>query len=71
MKGFIIFSRKNGNLVYSKYFNLAGDLSKEVTFQNLVFDGQDPSKIATQFYQLFKMTEIMMEEYKDEYPEDF
>lgn len=46
MKGFIIFSRKNGSLIYSKYFNPSGDLSKEVSFLNLVFDGQDPSKIA-------------------------
>jgi hypothetical protein len=35
----------------------------------LVFDKQDPIKIASQFYALVKMTDIMYEEYKDEYPE--
>ena len=35
----------------------------------MVFDKQDPLKIASQFYALIKMTEIMHEEYKEEYPE--
>jgi hypothetical protein len=29
MKGFIIFNNKNGELLYSKYFNDKGELSKE------------------------------------------
>ena len=46
MKGFIIFNKKDGSLIYSKYFNNKGELSKELGFTNLVFDGQDPTKIA-------------------------
>lgn len=35
----------------------------------MVFDKQDPLKIASQFFALIKMTEIMYEEYKEEFPE--
>jgi hypothetical protein len=34
----------------------------------MVFDKQDPLKIASQFFVLSKMTEIMCEEYKEEFP---
>lgn len=69
MKGFIVFNNKQGSLLYSKYFNEEQKLSKESGFTNLVFDKQDPMKIASQFFALMKMTELMAEEYKEEYPE--
>ena len=46
MKGFIILNNKNGNLVYNRYFNERGILSKETGYKNLCFDQQDPLKIA-------------------------
>lgn len=69
MKGFIIFNNKTGSLLHSKYFNTEQKLSKEEGFNNMVFDKQDPLKIASQFFALIKMTEIMYEEYKEEFPE--
>jgi hypothetical protein len=35
----------------------------------VIFDKQDPYKIAMQFYALIKMTDIMYEEYKEDYPD--
>lgn len=46
MKGFIVLNRTNGDLIYSKYFNSSGELSKEESYQNTVFDGIDPSTVA-------------------------
>ena len=70
MKGFIILNNKNGNLVYSRYFNDRQVLSKETGYKNLCFDQQDPIKIANQFFALIKMQEMMVEEYKTEFPDD-
>ena len=70
MKGFVIFNNQNGNLVYSRYFNAKLTLSKEAGFKNLTFDQQDPHKIAAMFFSLIKITNIMAEEYKEEYPDD-
>ena len=58
-----------GQLLFSKYFNADQKLSKDDQYDNLIFDKQDPLKIAAQFFALIKMTDIMFEEYKDEYPE--
>src|SRR6056300_1318167 len=70
MKGFIIFNNNNGNLVYVQYFTESGKLSKEEGYQNMCFDYHDPLKIANQLFAMIKMTEMVAEEYKDEYPED-
>jgi len=59
MKGLIVYNNKNGTLLHSKYFNSEKKLSKEKGFVNMVFDKQDPLKIASQFFVLHKMTEIM------------
>ena len=50
MKGFIIFNRENGNLIYSKYFNEEREFSKEVNYKNMVFDNGKPELIAKQFH---------------------
>ena len=55
--------------MYSKIFHPEQKLSKDDNYDNLVFDKQDPAKIASQFFALIKMTELMYEEYRDEYPE--
>jgi hypothetical protein len=56
-------------LLYSKIFHPEQKLSKDDNYDNLVFDKQDPAKIASQFFALIKMTDLMYEEYRDEYPE--
>ena len=70
VKGLIIFNNANGQLCYSKYFNDKGTLSKEVGFKNITFDQQDPTKIAAIFFSMQQIAKIMMEEYKEEHPED-
>ena len=79
MKGFIVFNNKTGTwkhthallgtLIYNKYYNAEQKLSKEEHYENQIFDKQDPLKIASQFYALIKMTDIMFEEYKEDYPD--
>ena len=70
MKGFVIFNHQNGNLAYSRYFNDAGILSKEVGFKNITFDQQDPHKIAAIFLSLRQVANVIVEEDKEEYPTD-
>lgn len=36
-----------GQLLYSKYFNQEQKLSKDDNYDNLIFDKQDPAKIAS------------------------
>lgn len=64
-------NNQSGQLLHSKYFNQEQKLSKTDQYDNLVFDKQDPLKIASQFFALMKMTDIMAEEYKQEYPDAF
>ena len=70
VKGFIIFNNSNGNLAYSRYLNDNGILSKEVGYKNITFDQQDPHKIAAIFFSMQQIANVIVEEYKEEYPED-
>ena len=56
-------------MIHSKYFTRDQKLSKDDNYDNLVFDKQDPSKIAGQFFNLIQMANLMHEEFKDEHPE--
>ena len=56
MKGFIILDNSDGSLIYSRYLNNMGILSKEPGYKNLCFDQTDPVKIASQFFSLIKMS---------------
>ena len=69
MKGFIILNNKDGSLIYSRYLNPQGILSKD-GYKNLCFDQTEPQKIATQFFNLMEMGRLMEEEYKEEFPDD-
>ena len=46
MKGFIIFNNRDSSLIYSRYMNDKGMLSKEPGYKNLCFDQTEPEKIA-------------------------
>ena len=70
VKGFIIFNNANGNLCYHRYFNDKGTLSKEAGFRNITFDQADPHKIAAIFFSMSQIANVIVEEYKEEYPED-
>ena len=69
MKGFIIFNNRDGSLIYNRYLTNNGILSKD-GYKNLCFDQTDPSKIASQFFNLMQMGRVMEEEYKEEFPDD-
>ena len=69
MKGFIILNNKEGSLIYSRYLNPQGILSKD-GYKNLCFDQTEPQKIATQLFNLMEMGRLMEEEYKEEFPDD-
>lgn len=64
MKGFIIFNNKTGALAYHRYYAPGGKLSKLAEHVNPQFDGQDPLQVASHFFALLKMTELMAEEVK-------
>ena len=70
VKGFVIFNNANGNLCFSKYFNDKGILSKEASFKNITFDQADPIKIAGIFFSMSQISNMIVEEYKEEYPDD-
>ena len=70
LKGFIIFNSANGNLCYHRYFNDKGVLSKEPGFRNITFDQADPHKIAAIFFSMSQIANVIVEEYKEEYPDD-
>ena len=70
LKGFIIFNNNNGNLCYSRYFNDKAILSKEVGYKNVTFDQADPHKIAAIFFSMRQIANVIVDEYKEEYPED-
>ena len=70
VKGFVIFNNANGSLCYSRYFNDKGILSKENGYKNVTFDQADPHKIAAIFFSMRQISNVMMEEYKEEYPDD-
>ena len=58
-----------GQLVYHKYYADNGKLSKLADQTNAQFDGQDPIQIASHFFALLKMADMMVEEFKAEFPE--
>jgi hypothetical protein len=57
--------------VYSKYYTNQNKLSKKPDQTNSSFDGHDPLQIASQFFALLKISDVMIEEFKEEYPEDY
>lgn len=67
MKGFVIFNNKSGGLVYHRYYAEGNKLTKLPDHSNPMFDNVDPLQIASHFYALLKMTELMVEEYKSEH----
>jgi len=67
MKGFIIYHNKTGQLVYSKYYTEGQKFSKQHDQTHLLFDGQDPRQVASHFFALGKMAEMMVEEFKMEF----
>ena len=70
LKGFIIYNSANGNHCYHRYFNDKGVLSKEPGFRNITFDQADPHKIAAIFFSMSQIANVIVEEYKEEYPDD-
>ena len=69
IKGLVIFNNSNGALCYCRYFS--DKLSKEVGYKNITFDGPDaPAKIAMIFYSMRQIADVIVEEYKEEHPED-
>lgn len=67
MKGFIVLNNKTGQLVYHKYYTEGNKLTKLPDHHNPMFDGVDPIQIASHFFALLKMTELMVEEFKTEH----
>jgi|LauGreDrversion4_2_1035121.scaffolds.fasta_scaffold126698_2 hypothetical protein len=65
MKGFVVFNNRSGMLVYSRMYT-QGKLSKVPDHHNPLFDNADPMQIASHFFALLKLTQIMVEEYKAE-----
>jgi len=55
--------------VYNRYYTENNKLSKIKDHVNPQFDGVDPIQVASHFFALIKMTEIMVEEFKSEYGE--
>ena len=70
IKGLVIFNNASGALCYSRYFNEKAVLSKEVGYKNITFDQADPNKIAAIFYSMRCIANVIIEEYKDEHPQD-
>ena len=70
VKGLVIFNNANGNLCYSRYFNDKGILSKETGYKNITFDQTDPHKLAAIFFSMRQIAQVIVEEYKEEHPDD-
>jgi hypothetical protein len=64
-----VISALLGQLVYHRYYTENNKLSKLSDHLNPQFDGVDPIQVASHFFALIKMTEIMIEEFKSEYGE--
>ena len=57
--------------MYNRYYTEHAKLSKQTDQVNQQFDGQDPLQLASHFFALLKMTEIMVEEFKTEFPQEY